>query len=112
MKPVAVKLITCILPKGLARPVLESVKSRFELTTANINSARGIGKITPLKYRGLGGQAEKEILTVLVDAARADEVFEFIYFDADINRPHGGLMTMQALLGTSEFALPDLPSEH
>ena len=112
MKPKAHKLITCILPKGRALSVLESVKDRFELTAANINSARGIGKITPLKYRGLGDQAEKEILTVLVDAARADDVFEFIYFDADINRPHGGLMTMQALLGASEFALPDLPAEH
>ncbi|MGR9092905.1 MAG: hypothetical protein ACU85U_20225 [Gammaproteobacteria bacterium] len=112
MKSAAHKLITWILPKGLAPSVLESVKDRFELTAANINSARGIGKITPLKYRGLGDQAEMEILTVLVDAGRAEEVFGFICFDADINRPHGGLMTMQALLGASELVFPDLPAEH
>lgn len=105
------KLITCVLPKGEALGVLRSLHDQFELPASNINSARGVGKITPLKYRGLGDQAEKEILTVMVEGARADTVFEFIYFDADINRPHGGLMYMQALSGGSQFTLPDLPTE-
>lgn len=105
------KLITCILPKGVAPGVLASLKEQWDIVTANINSARGIGKITPLKYRGVSDQSEKEILTVMVSAERADEVFDFIYFEADINRPHGGLMYMLALQSASAFQLPDLPAE-
>jgi hypothetical protein len=107
----AQKLITCILPKGVAAGVLKVLKDEWDIVTANINSARGIGKITPLKYRGLGDQAEKEILTLMVPAGRADEVFDFIYFEADINRPHGGLMYMLALQTATAFRLPDLPAE-
>ena len=105
------KLITCILPKGVAPDVLETLKERWNIVSANINSARGIGKITPLKYRGVGDQAEKEVLGVTVDAAHADEVFDFIYFEADINRPHGGLIYMLALQSATAYTLPDLPAE-
>ena len=42
---------------------------------------------------------------------RADEVFEFIFFEADINRPHGGLMFQQPLLATTAFNLPELEEE-
>lgn len=105
------KLITCVLPKGVALPVLESVDAAFGRPPSNINSARGIGKITPLKYRGLGDQAEKEILSIMIETSRADELFEFIYLNADLNRPHGGLMYVQPLGRSSQFELPDLPSE-
>jgi len=105
------KLITCVLPKGIAPGVLEALKEQWDIVTANINTARGIGKITPLKYRGAGDQAEKEILTVIVPAEHADDVFDFIYFEADINRPHGGLMYMLVPQYATPFTLPDLPAE-
>lgn len=105
------KLITCILPKGVAPHILQTLKDEWDLVAANINSARGIGKITPRKYRSAGDQAEKEVLTVMVPDARADAVFDFIYLAADINRPHGGLMYMVALQTSTAFNLPDLPVE-
>jgi len=105
------RLITCVLPKGVAPPVLAALAAQFDVPTANINSARGIGKITPLKYRGLGDQSEKDILTVMVEEKQADEIFEFIYFEADINRPHGGLMYLQTLGEASHYVLPELPDE-
>ncbi|MEP5764032.1 MAG: hypothetical protein ABJ308_05540 [Halieaceae bacterium] len=105
------KLITCILPKGVAQQMLEKLKQERGITRVNINSARGSGKITPLAYRGLGGQTEKEILNVAVAGEQADELFAYIYVEAEINRPHGGLMYLSQLSFATPFILPDLPEE-
>ena len=83
----------------------------MKITTANVGNARGVGRLTPLAYRGVGEQTEKEVLTVAVPGPAADEVFEFVYYEADINRPHGGLMYMGALSESTLFTLPDLPEE-
>lgn len=45
-----------------------------------------------------GGTTEKEIMIVIVEADRADEIFEYIYHEAEINRPHGGLIFQQPVL--------------
>jgi len=106
------KLITCILPKGICINVIKSLKEEKGVITANINTARGLGKLTPLAYRGVGEQSEKEILTVAVASEIADEVFEYIYDEARIDRPHGGLIYMSSLDSVSAYSLPeDLPEE-
>lgn len=105
------KVITCILPKGNAQAVLCSLVKNKGVNAVDIHFARGVGRITPLSHRGIGETSEKEILTVSIPAAQADELFEYIYDIANINRPHGGMMYMQALSMTSHFELPDLPEE-
>lgn len=105
------KLITCLLPKGVAPGIVKLLKEEKGIFKANINSARGLGKITPLAYRGVGEQSEKEILNVVVEAQLADEIFEFIYYEADINRPHGGMMYQCDLRRATPFILPELPEE-
>lgn len=105
------KLITCILPKGIAVGVIEQLKEKYGIVSANINNARGVGKITPLIYRGIGAQSEKEILTVMVKEELADELFEFIYNEAAINRPHGGLIYMNKLSVSSIYRLPQVKTE-
>ncbi len=105
------KLITCILPKGLAFPILEKLKDEKGINRANINSGRGMGKITPLAYRGVGGQGEKDILKVIVSQNQADEIFYYIYEEADINRPHGGIIYMSQLGMSTPYTLPDIPDE-
>ena len=105
------KLITCILPKGLALPVLIKLRDEKNINRANINSARGMGKITPLAYRGVAGQAEKEVLSVVVNEEEADDIFYYIFEVADIDRPHGGIIYMRQLGLSTPFTLPDLPSE-
>jgi len=105
------KHISCILAKGTAAGVIKALKETHGIMAGNINNARGVGKITPLAYRGIAGQSEKEILSVVVPAGRADEIFEFIYHEAEINRPHGGIMYMHVLPRTTEYRLPDLPEE-
>jgi len=106
------KLITCILPKGIAVDVIKKLKDEKGIITANADSARGMGKLTPQAHRsGLGEQTEKEILNVLVPADQSDELFEFIYDEAKINRPHGGIMYIGEIQQASVYELPDLPYE-
>lgn len=100
------KLITCILPKGICRNVIKSLKEGKGIITANINTARGLGKLTPLAYRRVGEQTEKEILTVTVASENADEIFGYIYDEAKIDRPHGGLIYMSSLNSVSPYSLP------
>lgn len=105
------KVITCILPKGRALRIARALTKERGLTAVDIHYARGHGRLTPLRYRGIGETSEKEVLTVAVAAGQADEIFEYIYELADINRPHGGLMYMHALLNATPYSLPDLPEE-
>jgi len=105
------KLITGILPGGRTLDVLIKLREEKGIITANANTARGMGKLTPRVYRGVGEQTEKHILNVVVDADRADEIFEYIYHEANIDRPHGGIIFMTDLQQQTPFMLPDLPEE-
>ena len=111
MKLKETKLITAILPKGVSLHVIKMLKQEKTLTTANFNYARGMGKLTPVKYRGVGEQSEKEMLTVIIDKESADDIFEYIYDVAEINRPHGGIIYMQKLMQSTDFVLPDVTEE-
>lgn len=102
------KLITCILPRGVALDVLRRLKDEKGIVEAAANSARGMGKLTPLSHRGVGEQTEKDMLNVVVSADEADEIFEYLYDIARIDRPHGGLIYMTSLGYTTPFVLPDI----
>lgn len=101
------KLITCILSQGRAMPVLKLLKQELGIISANINHARGSGRLTPLADRGLGEQTEKEILTVVVSEEQAEQVFAFIFNHAEINRPHGGMIFQSALSASTRYQLPE-----
>lgn len=105
------KVITAILPKGRANEVLRKLVHERGITRVNINYARGAGRITPLQHRGVGETSEKEILTIIVEEHQADEVFEYVFYEAEINRPHGGLMYQQPLHAATLFNLPDIEEE-
>ena len=91
------KLITCVLPVGVAMPLAHTLRDEKGIITTNVSYARGVGKLTAAAHRRLGDHTEKQILTVTVDQSIADDIFEFIYFAAKINEPHGGLMYMSRL---------------
>ena len=106
------KLITCILPQGKAMPLLRMLRQNWSIVAANVNHARGSGRITPSRFRGIGAQSEKEILSVLVSAEESEQVFESIYRAAEVDRPHGGMMFQSAVDRCSIYALPqDTPEE-
>ena len=54
-------------------------------------------------------RGRKEVLTVVATSQKqADELFEYIYHEAKINRPHGGIIYMAKLSMASIYTLPDL----
>lgn len=105
------KLVTCILPFGVAAGVLARLKQEQGIVEAHVRAARGIGRLTPSRYRSAGSQTEKEILSVVTPAERADALFAWLFHAARIDRPHGGILFMNALARATPFVLPDLPDE-
>lgn len=91
------KLITCIVPEANATKGAAALREKYDLQTINHNFARGIGKSSPLIKRGVGEKTEKVILSVVVESKVADEIFEFLYHEADINRPRGGLIFVNSI---------------
>jgi nitrogen regulatory protein PII len=105
------KLITCILAKGKAAALQHALIEERGIYSANIHHGRGVGRFAPLSERGVGEQLEKEIVEICIDGAIADEIFEFVFFAAEINQPHGGVIYMIALQSASEFKVPEIPDE-
>lgn len=105
------KLITAILPKGRDKELVHRLVDELGINSFNVNYARGLGRITPLRHRGVGETTEKAIVTVVIEEARADEVFEFIFYEANINQPHGGLVFQQPLLANTLFTMPEIDEE-
>lgn len=103
------RLITCVLPKGAGKPVLEALHNRG-VTTANLCFARGSSIGDLIEKSGLPLQEEKEILTVAVSKKDADEIFEFVAETAQVDRPGGGIVYMGELRKSVPFVLPDLPA--
>lgn len=104
------KLITCVLPKGKCRPLQQALVDEHGIISGNFHYGRGIGRDSHIRDRGIGEQQEREIFEVIVDEDKADEIFEFIYFKADMSEPHGGVIYMSAVPRASVMTLPDLPA--
>jgi len=102
------KLITCIVPEKNAINGAKGLREKFDLQTINHHFARGVGKSSPLVARGVGEKTEKVVLSVTVDAKMADEVFEFLFVEADIDRPQGGMIYMNAVrMAGGELVIPE-----
>ena len=105
-----VKLITCILPKGAGKPLVEALHNRGN-TTSNMFYARGSDYGDPAGKSGMPEPVEKEFVTVIAAGAEADELFAFIHETAQIDRIGGGIMYQTALRKSALFVLPELPAQ-
>ena len=77
----------------------------------NIQNARGVGRHTPLRERGIGDQSEKEVFSFIVGEKEADDAFEFVFHEAHIDEPHGGIIYMCDVTAATPFMLPELSEE-
>ncbi|MEE2836079.1 MAG: P-II family nitrogen regulator [Myxococcota bacterium] len=100
------KMIQAIIPMGTALPVVKALREEKGLDAANINFARGVGRFVRASERRLGDDQEKEILSIIVPNDRADEIFEWVFETADMDRPHGGIVYMIPLSHASLFQIP------
>ena len=94
------KRITCFLPKGTGVKMVEMLQSEKNIVSTNVHSGRG--------QRTAETWKEQEILTVIVDADRAAEIFEYIYFQGKLNEPGGGFIFQSDLNRATSFKLPDI----
>jgi len=87
------QVITCIKPAGGGLELLRRLREQA-VHDVFVHHARGVGT-SSRRRRGMAQYAEREVVTVLVEPARADEVFEFLYHAAGIGKPHAGLLFME-----------------
>jgi len=98
------KLITCILTKPIAIEIMKRLKEEKNIITANTTHARGTSHQTHYMMKA------EEILTVLVDATRAEEIFYFLYNELELDQPHQGIIYQEGVSKSSSYSLPDLSS--
>lgn len=106
------RLITAILPKGVSLNVISRLKKEKEIISANFCYGLGINMMASDKTPLSSELKEREMLSVVVDEERGDEIYEYVYHAADMNKPHGGFLFMRTILG-SEYVLPEnIEDEH
>jgi nitrogen regulatory protein PII len=91
------KMITAVITDSKSTPILEALAEKG-VATANRSKARGTS------IRNENG-VEMEILTVLVEDKKADEVFTYIYEEANIVEPHHGMIYQQEIKKASNYKL-------
>ena len=106
------KLITSYLPHGTGAPLIKLLKDETGICTGNVKNCRGTGSSAHnLNASDYDSWIEVDVLDVVVDADRAEEVFNFIYEKAGIREGNHGFIMQSNLIGATNFSLPNLPEE-
>lgn len=105
------RLITCVLPLGQGRRLLASLRRDEGVTSAELHHARGLGRVSGPVRRGVASGTARDVLEIVVDAARAEPIFERLYYEARIDQEPGALLYVTRLETATRWQLPDLPDE-
>lgn len=111
----ACKIIYCILPDdGTDRRMLAELRKEFGVINAGSSTCRGIGVRGTVKAKP-GKLPQSRLvkkLYVICPVDHEDEIFDFMFWSANIDKPEMGIMWQQDLTGCSPFELPlDIPDE-
>ena len=105
------KLITAILPKGRSRALQEALIEEKGIHTGHFHYGRGVGRDSHIRDRGIGEQQEREIFEVVVTPEIAEDIFAFMFDQAKMDEPHGGMLYMASLPRSTVITMPDIPPE-
>ncbi|WP_343032181.1 hypothetical protein [Allochromatium palmeri] len=109
------KLISCILPDdGRDRRLLAWLRDQPGVTRANSVYCRGHSVLqeTSARHGRLPEPTLVRLLSLVVETAEANGLFERLYVQADIGRPGGGALMMTPLSFATPFLLPEgVPDE-
>ena len=100
------KRITCFLPKGAGIKIVEMLHVEKHIDSTNVNAGRGLRTVENVS--DYGAWSEQDILSVIVDANRAEEIFEFIFFQGELNKPGGGFIFQADIKRSTPFYLPEI----
>lgn len=104
------KKIICVLLQGNASEVVGRLHKEKGVDTCDID--RGRGRSTKNSTNKTYGEyVEVEVVTVSIEAERADEIFEFLYFEAGLDHTNGGFLYQVPVVQSTVFKLPDIPAE-
>ena len=98
-------LITCVIQKDLAEPVLEAAKNAGA-QGATISYAQGTGVRERMGLMGVTIDEQKEVIRIIVSEEQSDIVFETMYLAGHLDKPGKGIMFMSALERVATY-IPD-----
>ena len=98
-------LITCVIQKDLAEPVLEAAKNAGA-QGATISYAQGTGVRERMGLLGVAIDEQKEVIRIIVSHEQSELVFETMYLAGNLDIPGKGIMFMSALERVATY-IPD-----
>ena len=98
-KVVDPKIITCLIPHHKSLEILDHLSKERGIVMANKSNARGSSYTTDFSW------VEMEMLEVIVEASQADEIFSYLYEEAEIGKPQGGVIFQHALSKASAYSV-------
>lgn len=109
------KLISCVLPDdGSDKKLMRALRNEVKINTANSVSCYGLEVLADAdtRYGDLPEPTLVRKVDVVVPAAEADALFDYIYEMADIGRVGGGTIWLGEITLASAYALPEgVPDE-
>lgn len=94
------KLITCIVPNHITLGIIETLSKEKGIIMANKSNARGSSYTTHFAW------IEMEMLEVIIEADRADEIYAYLFDKVQIGSPNHGLIFQHALSTATHYTLP------
>ena len=104
------KLISCIVnSEKTEREVLQALYDEHQIIRANSTNCRGYASLFEVRSKTdtLPKPHFAHLIEVVISQSKADEVFDFIFRKAGLDKPGAGIVFMEPLQGASHFSLPD-----
>ena len=89
-------LITCVVQKDLAEPILEAAKNAGA-QGATISYAQGTGVRERMGLLGVTIDEQKEVIRIVVSEEQSELIFETMYLAGQMDKPGKGIMFMSSL---------------